>query len=563
MVLGALKDSVEKFADVISKTLDVDVLIIDNLLNIVGKTLRYFDQYYQIRRVSVIGQVIATGQVVVVNDRELSGPCKVCPELKNCDMEGLIGVPISYQGKTVGAIALIMPRVRMAAIFRDVDNSIAFLQNMADLLANKMQTIDDYNAMKLIKHERELLIDSFETAVVSIDMLGYISYYNRSFADTFTYGHDVTGLALSEVVPSAKIQRCIEQQREIHDEYITFENAKNNFCGTMTSKLITDNGLKAGMLWTFCEASVLRTDDTAMVGEKGKISFVRYERYLFPKTLLDTAKRHATTNEPILIQCAENTGEELLAQCIHAFSKRSQKNFLAMDCASCFDIREKVLFGKLGKLHRANHGTLYLRHIECLPISLQNRLADLLRTGRLTHEDNLDLPIDVRLIISGDLKLKERMEKHQFCDELYYRIAENVLVRPPISQNPLILRAILDDALAYYRKYYDRESLPITEGAMQRLCEYRWPENLPEIESAADLLIRGAATQITEDYVIRLMPILCESQAERTLDQVERDQIRELLETYHNKDIVAKKLGIGRATLYRKIKQYDLGGETT
>ncbi|MEA4895631.1 MAG: sigma 54-interacting transcriptional regulator [Oscillospiraceae bacterium] len=558
MFLGALKDSVEKFANVISKTLDVDVLIIDSNLNIVGKTFRYFGQNYHIRRISVIGQVISTGEVIVMGDKSHFGPCKVCPELSLCEMEGLIGVPIFYQDVIVGAIALIIPKLRMATIFRDVNNSVAFLQNMADLLSNKMQTIDDYDALKLIKHERELLIDDFPTAIVSIDMLGYISYYNRRFSDTFTDGKPVTGLALTEVVPSPQIHQCIETPKERKNVFIAFESAQNSFCGTMSCKLITEeSGLKSGMLCTFSEAGYNRTENDIFHDDKNKIAFSKYEQTLFSKTLLDSAKRYASTEKPVLILCAENTGEELLAQCIHTFSTRCRENFVIVDCNSFYDAREEIIFGKLGKIHMAHRGTLYLRHIESLPISLQMRLADYIRTGRLTHDDNLELAVDARLILSGNLKLKELMEKHRFCDELYYRTAENVLVRPPVAQNPQMLRAILNETIERYRLNSGKDNLKFTDDAMETLYSYQWPGNLLEIEGVVDLLFREADKLIGREDILNLLPAMDTDMAEN-LNELEKNQILQLLETCNNKDIVAKKLGIGRATLYRKIKQYNL-----
>lgn len=557
MVLGALKDGVNQFANVISKTLDVDVLIIDSNLTIVGKTMRYFGQNYNIRRVSVIGQIIATGEVMVMGDKA-SGPCKVCPDLASCDMEGMVGVPIFYHEEVVGAIALIIPKLRMSTIFRDIKNSIAFMQNMADLLSNKMQNIDDYNALKNIKHERELLIDNFPTAIVSIDMLGYISYCNRRFLDIFTGGKPVTGIPLTEVIPNVQIQQCIEGQQERMDVFIAFENAQNSFCGTMTCKLITQNGQKNGMLCSFREAGLFYSESPNFQDEKKNITFSKYENTLFSKALLDSAKRFATSEKPVLIMCAENTGEELLAQSIHAFSLRCKENFLSVDCSSFYDVREEIIFGALGKLHMANHGTLYLRHIESLPISMQIRLAEFIRTGRLKHTDGIELTVDVRLVISSGLKLKEQMEAHRFSDELYYRIAENVLVRQPIAQNQQMLHAILAETVERYRHQYGKEKLILTDEAMQLLCSYQWPGNLPEIETVIDMLFHEADVMIDRENVISVLPALCGNATESMMDELEKEQIIQLLGIYHNKDIVAKKLGIGRATLYRKIKQYNL-----
>ena len=175
MLLARIKGALSKFANTISKMLDVDVLIVDSNLKVVGSTFRYFAQYDVIRRVSIIGQCMTTREVVSIEDRRKFSTCQACPEYETCEMRGLIAVPIVYKDTVVGAIALIIPQQKVAAIFRDVNNSIEFLQNMASLLSSKLQDSDDYSALDVIKQEREILMDEVEYAIVSTDNLGVVN----------------------------------------------------------------------------------------------------------------------------------------------------------------------------------------------------------------------------------------------------------------------------------------------------------------------------------------------------------------------------------------------------
>jgi len=223
MLLAEIKDSASKFAEVISKTLDVDVLIVDNNLKTVSNTYRYFDKFTLVRRVSIIGQVIATGQVVAIDDKSSFNACKECPDLQECEMVGFLGVPIHYQDRVVGAIALILPKQRVLQIFKDVRNSIEFLERMADLLSSKIQNNDDYNTLNIIKREREVLMDSIADAIVSTDDIGYITYCNKQFMKCFGLNKSCQGQLIRDVIPHKIVSEFLKKQNVIINQVLFLE----------------------------------------------------------------------------------------------------------------------------------------------------------------------------------------------------------------------------------------------------------------------------------------------------------------------------------------------------
>lgn len=558
LLLARIKDDVIQFADVISKTLDVDVLIVDNNLKSVGNTVRYFDKYDIIRRVSVIGQVITTGEVIAIDDKSNFSACKVCPDFYECEMCGLIGVPIFYRDCVVGAIALILPKQKIPQIFKDVRNSIEFLKRMADLLSSKLQNSDDYTALRVIKQEREVLMDAIEDAIVSTDNIGYISYHNKQFEKYFGRGKSCVGQLLHEIIPHKVISDFLDNQVKVKDKLIFTENREDSFYGLVSCNNIIINGRVTGMLFTLKPVRQINSEFSEISGSDTKARFARYEQTLFPRRVVEDGKRLAVTNRTILIQCAENTGDLLLARCIHNFSDRNRVAMLTVDCHMARDLQEQAIFGELGQLHMAHRGTLFVRSIEALSFYLQRKLASFLKDRVLVHEGGRAISVDARLIFSSTADLKGLADNGAFFDELYYRIAENTIHLEPLRDDRLQLRRLIESNIAFFKEQYHKPDLYFADETLRRLYRYDWPQNLFQVESVVDLLVYKCDQCVTEKDLETFAPALFKAERMQSIDEIEKEKIAQLLRTNHSKDDVARILGISRATLYRKIKQYKL-----
>ncbi len=557
MLLGRIKEDVIKFADVISKTLDVDVLIVDSDLQTVGNTFRYFDKFTDIKRLSIIGQVITTGQVVTIDDKRKFSVCKVCQDYGECEMSGFIGVPILYRDCVVGAIALILPQQRIARIFKDVNNSIDFLVSMADLLSCKLQNSDDYSALNFIKQEREILMDSITDAIVSTDNMGYISYYNKSFFKKFCKNNNGVGIALNEIIPHKLIAHCLETHANMKNKLIFVDEKEIWFYGLMSADSITVNGRYTGMLFTLKPVSHVNSEFSGISGIR-EICFSRYEQRLFLPGLAEEGKRLAVTDKTILIQCAPNMGDDILAECIHRFSDRGKAAFLTVDCSLVYDLLEQSIFGELGKLHLTHGGTVLFRNIELLPLYLQQRLVEFMKTHRLVHQGRQGVAVDVRLLFSTSEDLKKLVDRGVFFDELYYRIAENTLILPPLCQDRSHLQRIILDNIKHFKQQYQKTGLVFDETVLEMLYRYEWPGNLVQLTGVIDRLTQKCSQIVTQADLAFYIPELSQTKQENTIEDLEKQRIRELLETDLSKYEVARILGIGRATLYRKIKLYQL-----
>lgn len=559
MLLAEIKSDTDKFSEVISKTLDVDVLIVDSNLKTVSNTCRYFDKYTLISRTSVVGRVILSGETIAIDDRSNFSACKNCPEFYQCEMTGIIGVPIFYNEAVVGAIALVLPKQRVPTIFKDVRNSIAFVENMSALLSSKIRNRDDYNTLNIIRKEREVLMDSISDAIVFADELGRIAYCNRQFPKYFDFREDCMGKMISKVLPHKIITEFLRKSEDIRDKMVYMGETGQLFCGFVSCSNIVINGSRNGMLFLFRPMSNANHDWEELSAEHPVASFEHDAEYVFPADTVRKAKRLAMTEKPILIEGEEGTGKRLLAQCIHEFSGRGRKSMVVVDCGWPFHKQQDdFLFGELGRLQAAHKSTLFIHHLERLPLYMQEKLASFVQTRTLRHKSGFDINLDVRLLFSTSQDPEKLVEKGGLCDKLYYSICGKSLVVPAFRNDQARLRQLLEDRISRYGERYGKPNLQIDQQAFEQLLHYSWPQNLREIESVMDRLAANCTEMIRPEDIAVLNLKQEDLSCYKTLSDLEKEHISRLLSTIPNKDEIARILNIGRATLYRKIKEYKL-----
>ena len=568
MLLAEMKHDVTKFAEVISKILEVDVLIVDNNLKTISNTYCYPDEPIPIRNTSIITQVISTGKTVAIEDKRDFITCKECLDFNECEMKGLICVPIFYKDAVVGAIALIVPERKISLVFGNVRNSTEFLERMADLLASKLQNSDDYSNLKLIKRERELIMDSIDYAMVSMDEIGYITYYNKRFRNYFGGDEDCRGLFIRDVIPHKYINEFLSNYIEFSDRLIYFEKDGKPFYGFLSCMNISINGSRGGMLFVFKAISDVNIQLTEIGYNNTSITFKSIENALIPMQVIDEAKRLSVTLKTVLIRGEIGTGKELLAKAIHTFSDRAGHCFINVNCDGTYrELLEESLFGNeqssqivggLGKLQLAHKGTIYFYKIDQMPVYLQRRLAEILRNKTIVQAGGRSIKVDLRMIFSTNADLESLVHDGLFDDELFYRISENTISIPPLRGDKASLRKLLANSAKFFKEKYKKENLLFDTQAFDALLTYSWPGNSKELDSVMDSIVCRCTDSVTLEDLIRLNIIEPEENKPLSIRDLERDSIAALLVSNRNRDDVANKLGISRATLYRKIKKYNL-----
>jgi two-component system response regulator HydG len=281
---------------------------------------------------------------------------------------------------------------------------------------------------------------------------------------------------------------------------------------------------------------------------------------------------------PVLVLGESGTGKELVARSIHFSGARKDRPFVPVDCSALVPtLIESELFGyvkgaftgamqaKQGLMEAAHGGTLFLDEIGDMPVDLQAKLLRALQEREIKPVGSTDRrQIDVRIIAATNRDLESAIRTGGFRQDLYFRLNVVQIKLPPLrdrkSDIPLLVTSFLD-------KFVDENgpARTISDHAMRSLVAYDWPGNVRELENAIERAVALGSGPIVHvaDLPTNLQYPTSDRAPQRDellpLEELERRAIvRTLRETGGDKLAAARMLGIGKTTLYRKLKQYRM-----
>jgi two-component system response regulator AtoC len=300
------------------------------------------------------------------------------------------------------------------------------------------------------------------------------------------------------------------------------------------------------------------------------------------KALFQMIRLIAPSNATILIYGESGTGKELVAKAIHQSSARRNRPFIAIDCGALPEtLLESELFGhvkgaftgaiqnKKGLFEEAEGGTLFLDEIADTSLAFQSKLLRVLQEGEARPVGgNRSIKVNVRVVAATNKPLKEAIARKNFREDLYYRLAVMPIVIPPLRERP-------DDIPLLARHFIEKYALPngrgpmhLSEEALNLLMKSHWHGNVRELENVIErgVLVSPGLEILPESFLIdEEIPApsspsipLSISRDEAVL-KVEKDQIIDAIKRHKgNKSLAARSLGIARASLYNKIKRYQI-----
>ena len=294
------------------------------------------------------------------------------------------------------------------------------------------------------------------------------------------------------------------------------------------------------------------------------------------KKIMETVDKIAVTDANILILGENGTGKELIAREIHNRSSRRSEVFVNVDLGAVTDtLFESELFGhekgaftdakqsRPGRFEIASGGTLFLDEIANLKLPMQAKLLSALQNREIYRVGSVKpIVVDIRLVSATNMQVREMVKQNLFREDLLYRINTILLELPPLRSRTEDIPQMLDYFLEKYSKKYQLPPFKIRQDAITKLKKYEWPGNIREFEHMVEkAVILSDNDQLTQndfsfqpederDLVI---------QGDYNLDENEKVLIRRALQDFnYNLSETAIQLGITRATLYRKIKKYDI-----
>lgn len=297
------------------------------------------------------------------------------------------------------------------------------------------------------------------------------------------------------------------------------------------------------------------------------------------------AKTAAPARASILIKGESGTGKDYLARALHNASPRRNGPFLIFGCSSVpieLVIPELLGFeqlsahqtagGRPSKFELANMGTLFFQDIEVLPLEAQALLLNTLESGIIQRLQSTRLiDVDVRIMASTTADLENLVANGHFRADLYYRLSPFEISIPPLRERQTDLSLLIDRVLARLGRVHNR-SLRLAPGVLELFKHYHWPGNFRELEAVLErAVIQAGSSEVIGKMhlpVFILHPANQPSQRERltrlpSLDTVQREALLQAAKICNgNVTQMAKVLGIGRTTVWRKLKQLDISADT-
>ena len=466
-------------------------------------------------------------------------------------------------------------------------------QETLGLVTSIGQAIENELAVSATMGNLGVMMDHTTEGVVYINMIDKrIESYNQKALQYFEIDPNSDGpLIIQKLDKYLKIITDNKNIQEMNNEEIEIriENMKvKSFL--VSTRLINE---KRGLACFFADVSIIQKIGSKLNSAK---TIYKFDDIIGENPELikvkSLAKKIAVSGSSVLIYGENGTGKEIFAQSIHAASDRRDKQFVAINCGAIpSEIIESELFGyepgsftgaqkggKLGKLEIASGGTLFLDEVDSMPLNVQIKLLRALSSEHITKVGGVEeIPTNFRLISATKKDLLQEIDKGNFREDLYYRINIVTLKLPALRQIQSDIPVLAKYYFNYYSKKFGLSNLNVAPELYQALLNHSWPGNIRELKNIIErsILISDEANSIGVEHLPEgffLKKQYNEDDVKNIHEKLinnDDDQI-DIMKTAEDLAITivlqkeggnlsraAKKLGIARNTLYKKIQNNE------
>ncbi|MCI6152618.1 sigma-54 interaction domain-containing protein [Fusobacterium perfoetens] len=567
-LLENIKNDIELYADAISQLIGIDVEIMGkNFKRLVGTGLlkdKVGQNMYQDSH--VYRSVLYSGELcIIINPRE-EEICKTCPSREICKETLEISTPIFFNEDIVGVIGLIcFDQKQKENFLLKKDLYINFIKQISLSITSRLH---QENEKIIAKNNNELLlniIDRIPDSIIITNEDKKIEMINKS------------GLTLLKNINSnSKIKINNETKMSDKKEFsLEYNNTTHDVIGDIIE--INNSTDNSKTLYIFQESDKFRTYLQQINTNLSKnFIFSSPEMSLIYSKIYKVAK----TTSTVFITGESGTGKEVVARLIHSNSDRKDKPFIAVNCGAIPDsLIESEFFGyvkgaftganpngKIGFFEQANEGTIFLDEIGDMPLSLQVKLLRVLQEKVICPiGSNNSKKIDIRVIAATNREPEELVKENKFREDLYYRLNVFPIDIPPLRNRKKDIEDLAKYFIRKYSKLFNRSNIKISDEVMEFFQSYSWPGNIRELKNVTEYIVNVIEEKDNEILLKHLPNKLFKSSniiEDKTLAEIEKETIQNLLIKYgsssKDKEKISEILDIGIATLYRKIKLYNL-----
>ena len=516
-------------------------------------------------------------KILTLNENWYEHPLYIEKKLKEIKMQGynwVVGDNISVKvAKQLGMNALLIKSGKEALM-----QSILEAERVAEVRKRELEKT------KRIKS----IIDFAYEGIITVDQEGVIDTFNPQAVKIFEReAYKIIGKNINKIFPEFNFSNITKIGQKIEGKIWTVGDIK--IVANIIPIRINDETVRTVV--TFQKVSQVQKTEQKIREKlylKGNVAENTFndiigQSQIF-RNLKEEAKNYAQIDSPVLLYGETGTGKELFAQAIHNYSPRRIKPFVAFNCAALPEsLLESELFGyvegaftgakkegKMGLFEQAHEGTIFLDEIGEISQNIQARLLRVLQEHKVRRlGDDKVIPVDVRIIASTNKKLIELLKENKFRDDLYYRINVLNLEIPPLRGRKEDISLLVNFFIKKCGYKFKKIVEGISEEGMQILENYDWPGNIRQLENIIErLVVRTDKNFIMTNLVKEIMKLqygggVIDNYQKQdninyplsgNLENIEKNIIKEIInEEKGNKAAAARRLGISRTTLWRKM----------
>lgn len=581
--LNDIREYLQSYANAISNILKIDVEIVDENLNRIIGTGFYEEKIgVNIKKNGLVySETLRTRKMQVIENPGKNKLCKKCIDKDNCFEKMEISYPIYYGEDTFGVIGLVCTSNEQKQILVDnFKNIMSFIEYMSELIAAKIieQNEEIIQRKNLIFLKQ--IINSVNDGVIIIKNNNIISSINLKGVKELALNSNIVG-------ESIKVELTDDYFQESQIYNVEIDGKKYEVVGKLipsstnledyNSVLIFNKLKKIKEEAITLTYGINKTSIFSILGDSKKIMILKSK-----------IRKISNSSSTVLITGESGTGKELVARAIHYEGNRRDKPFIAINCGAIPEtLLESELFGydkgafsgassngRIGKFELANKGVIFLDEIGDMPLYLQVKLLRVLQEKTIVRiGSNKLVSLDLRVIAATNKDLKELVRRGKFREDLYYRLNVIPIEIPPLRERKGDLELLLNSLIDKYNIEFNKSVYLIEDNVLEMFRKYKWYGNIRELENVVEFMVslcdeKGIIneTMLPDSFIESFHEQMGLEEKGNDdikeiipLKDIEKKYIKKAIEIYgdttEGKKIAAKKLGIGIATLYRRLEQ--------
>ena len=581
-VLMQIQPTIQRFARMLASVLQLEVEIVDENLCRVAGTGAYGK--FLGRQLSgnsrLLRHVLETKTEKVVTQSRFDPLCEGCDNKDNCREKAFLGTPVILQDRCVGVISLFaVTHEQQEHISDNLREFSDYVRHISTIFVSKL--LEDQGPGDNISKIFATMIDNMDQGVLVVDDDNRVQFVNQ------------TALKTLGVVQNNIIGKPIRFRPLTFESNFTHGHMQHIVSWDDKSELIIGqlHNIQGRQLFLMAFHQSHTSFSVANAPDEPHIEQLVGECRVM-RQLKRLISRIAPSPSSVMVVGESGTGKEVVARAIHKLSGRRNKPFIAINCAAIPEqLLESELFGyvkgaftgasangKTGLIQAANTGTLFLDEIGDMPLMLQAKLLRAIEAREiLPIGASSPIQVDIRIISATNQNLAQFIAEGKFREDLFYRLNVIPITLPPLRERQEDIELLVHYFLHLHTRRLGSVYPGIAPDVVEILRKHRWPGNLRELSNLMEYLVNVVPSGEVIDSTLLPPNLLNNGTTEQSdvtevseahlalddaggtaLEEMEKQMIREALSRHNSKKQVADELGIGIATLYRKIKKYEL-----